>query len=460
MIPFPIPPHSLRSPAGEAIASVLQAALRAVDPAEAVRSHLCREGNYLTVEGRRYDLRRYRRVVVVAVGKAACPMAAAAAELLGERMSAGIVVTKDGHVRQQDRANTRLVLFESGHPIPDERGVEAAAAVFELLDGLTADDLLLALISGGGSALLTSPIPPLTLADLKTLTGQLLSCGATIDEINCLRKHLDAVKGGGLARRAAPATVLALLLSDVIGDALDVIASGPTVPDPTSYADAWGILEKYALVEGVPPAVKTILQAGLHGERPETPKPGDAIFEKVQNCIVASNRQALDAAALQARSLGWEVQILSDHLTGEARDAGAWLVEEAHRGVAKRIPGAPPRCYLAGGETTVTLRGKGLGGRNQEMALGMVAGLAGLKGVLAVTLATDGGDGPTDAAGAVVTGATVARAAALGLDAGAYLQNNDAYHFFEALGDLLITGPTQTNVNDLALVWIGDTPQD
>jgi hydroxypyruvate reductase len=285
------------------------------------------------------------------------------------------------------------------------------------------------------------------------MTTALLASGAAIQEINTLRKHLETLKGGGLARQARPARIVTLVLSDVVGDPLDVIASGATVPDPSTYRQAWHILERYDLLERVPSAVVTHLQQGLEGLVPETPKPGDPLFASVQNVIVGSNRLAAEAAVAQARQEGFNTLLLTTSLQGEARHVGRVLAGIGRELVASGQPAPRPACIVAGGETTVTLCGNGKGGRNQELALAAVLDLAGLESVLLVSLATDGGDGPTDAAGAVVTGATLDQAYEKGLDPSAYLKNNDAYHFFQALGDLIKTGPTMTNVNDLTIVF-------
>jgi len=319
---------------------------------------------------------------------------------------------------------------------------------------------VLCLISGGGSALMTAPVAGVSLADLQALTQTLLACGATINEINTIRKHISQLKGGQLARLAAPATVVSLILSDVVGDPLDVIASGPTVPDPSTFADAWSVLTHYGVENDIPAAIKAHLLAGRAGQLADTPKPGDAIFDRVQNVIFGSNRLAAMAAAETAARLGFEPLLLTTYIEGEARQVGqvaAGLAKGLVRGETMHPAGqfiARPACLIFGGETTVTLQGDGKGGRNQEMALAAALALAGWPHILVACLATDGTDGPTDAAGAFADGATVARAAELGLDAASYLVRNDAYHFFAPLDDLIMTGPTRTNVNDLTLILV------
>jgi hydroxypyruvate reductase len=456
---------SLRAlPWGAGAARVLAAALAAVEPGAAVRRFLRRNGEALHVGGRAYDLARFERVLLLAVGKAAAPMAAAAADVLGERLSAGLVVTKalqiaDCRLQIESQPNLQSVIYnlqsvEAGHPIPDERSVAAGEAAAATLRGAGERDLVLALLSGGASALLTLPAPGVALDDLQALTRALLASGASINEINTLRKHLDRVKGGGLARLAQPATLAALVLSDVVGNPLDVIASGPAVADTSTFADAWAVLERYGLAERAPAPIAAHLRRGLAGAIPDTPKPGDAALADVTHVLVGSNALAAEAAMRAAREEGFSPLLLTTFLQCEAREAGRMLAAVAREIAASGNPIARPACVIAGGETTVTLRGEGRGGRNQELALGAVADMAGLEGAALVALATDGDDGPTDAAGAVVTGETLARARSLGLHPAGALARNDSYPFFAALGDLLRPGPTQTNVNDLAFVFV------
>jgi len=339
--------------------------------------------------------------------------------------------------------------------VPDEAGRLAALHIVDLLREATADDLVLCLISGGGSALMTLPVEPITLGEMQQITDAMLRAGASINELNAVRKHLEVLKGGGLARLAYPAQVISLMLSDVVGNPLDVIASGPTVPDTSTFRDAYEVLGRYSLLDSAPLAIRQRLEEGLRGGAAETLKPGDPILERVQNVIVASNDIAARAAVRQAQALGLNSLLLSTYIEGEAREVAKVLVGIAREMRASGSPVAPPACLVIGGETTVTVRGDGRGGRNQEMALMAAMRLQGVQNVMVACLATDGSDGPTDAAGALAEDDTIARARALGLDAWDYLQRNDSYHFFSALGDLLLTGPTNTNVNDLAfvLVW-------
>ncbi|MBN1995373.1 MAG: glycerate kinase [Anaerolineae bacterium] len=444
----------------------MRAALQAVDPAQAVRRCLHLTENNLIVSDphgpeQTYHLADFDRVLVVGGGKAGAPMAAAAAEVLGDYLSGGVVLVKHKHTLADPTATGLIEIIEAGHPLPDQAGVRGAQKIIDLLHSATARHLVLCLISGGGSALLTAPVAGVSLADLQALTQILLACGAPIHQINTVRKHLSRLKGGQLARWAAPATVVSLILSDVVGDPLDVIASGPTVPDPTTFADAWTVLTRYRVENDIPAAIGRHLTAGLSGQLADTPKPGAPVFDRVQNIIVGSNRLAARAAADTAEKLGFDLVLLTTFSEGEAREVGrvvAGLAKGLARGETMHPAGRPiakPACLILGGETTVTLRGNGQGGRNQEMALAAALALTGWDNVLIACLATDGTDGPTDAAGAFADGTTVARAAALGLDAADFLARNDAYHFFEPLGDLIMTGPTRTNVNDLTLILVG-----
>jgi hydroxypyruvate reductase len=443
---------------------IMHAALTAVEPGAAVKRHLRCTARRLSIkdpEGteQSYDLDDFDRVLVVGGGKAGAPMAAAVAEILGQRLEGGVVVVKQGHVLKDSTAASPIQIVEAGHPVPDEAGLKGAGRITDVLRGATSHDLVLCLISGGGSALMTSPAPGISLADLQTLTQILLRCGATINEINTIRKHISQLKGGQLAQLASPAPVISLILSDVVGDPLEVIASGPTVPDPTTSSDAWSILVRHGIVDDVPPSITSHLRAGLEGDVPDTPKPGNPIFQNVQNVIIGSNRLAAYAAAEEAQRLGFDTVLLTTFLEGEAREVGKVIAalakglirDETRHPAAK--PLSPPACLILGGETTVTLQGDGKGGRNQEMALAAAMSLDGWDDVLIVCLATDGTDGPTEAAGAFADGSTIARATQLGLTAQTYLVRNDSYHFFEKLGDLIHTGPTQTNVNDLSLVF-------
>ncbi len=431
------------------IVSILERALDAVDPATAVERHLERERDTLRIGDARYDLDTFSDIYVVGAGKAGAPMAQAVEEILGDRVTTGCMNVKYGYALPTQK----IELTEAGHPIPDRQGVEGARRIAELSDEAGPDDLVLCLISGGGSALMTLPVEGITLEDMEALTDALLRAGATINEINAIRKHVDRLKGGKLARLANPARVVSLILSDVVGDPLDVIASGPTVPDTSTFTEAYNLLERYDLLETVPASIVDHLRCGKEGEIAETPKPGDAIFCASQNVVVASNEIAARAAVREAMGLGFNSLLLSTFVEGEAREVAKVFVALAKEVRNSGDPVPRPACIMAGGETTVTLRGDGKGGRNQEMALSAAIGLEDLEDVAIVCLATDGTDGPTDASGALADDDTLRRAKERELDPWHYLENNDSYNFFAPLDDLLMTGPTNTNVNDLTFVF-------
>ncbi len=428
---------------------IMRAALRAVDPAQAVRNTMHLDGTTLHIGSVRYDLNRYRRVLVVGAGKASAPMARAAEELLGDRVAAGLVNVKYGYTDQTDR----IRLHEAGHPVPDQSGLDGTQEIVRLVEDAGADDLVLCLISGGGSALLMLPEEPVSLTDYQQLTNLMLRSGATINQVNTIRKHIERVKGGRLAQLAAPATIATLILSDVVGNPLDFIASGPTVPDTTTYGDALDVLKQFTLLDQIPASVRERLERGARGDLPETPKPGDALFEKVSTLVIGSNDIAAEAALAEARALGFQALLLTTYLEGEARDSGKLGAALAKEMVNRLGPVEPPGCLVLGGETTVTVRGEGKGGRNQEIALAAGIALAGLERALVAALATDGSDGPTDAAGGFADGHSVERARAAGLDDRAALNRNDSNAHLAAIGDLIVTGPTNTNVNDLLFVF-------
>ncbi len=430
---------------------IFRSALEASDPVSAVLRHVRVAGSVLTAGNRRYRLDSFRKVYVAGAGKAGAAMAQAMERLLGRRIAGGWVSVKYGHLAKV----RRVELHECGHPVPDEAGVRGAERIAALARNAGAQDLLVFLVSGGASALMPAPAPPVTLAEKQTVTRLLLASGASIHEVNAVRKHISLLKGGQLARLAQPATVLSLLLSDVIGDNLDVIGSGPTAPDSSTFAAARAVLEKYDLAGKAPPSVLGRLESGMRGEIPETPKPGDMLFERVQNLVVGSNTLAVAAAAAEARRLGLRPLVLSTLIEGETRDVARMHAAIAREAVLSGRPARPPVCLISGGETTVTLRGSGLGGRNQEFVLAAAIDLAGVNNVVILSGGTDGTDGPTGAAGAIADGRTVARARELGLDAAGMLAANNSYRFFEPLGDLVRTGPTNTNVMDVRLVLIG-----
>lgn len=444
--------------ARETLLSVVRAGLDAVAPDTAVLRHMRLEGNTLRVfsagEESRYDLAAFRRIVVLGAGKGAAPMSAAVEDLLGDRIADGLIVVKYGHGGRSLRVRQR----EAGHPVPDMPGVEATRELLEMARAAQASDLVVCVLTGGASALTPALMPGLSLSDVQALTTGLLGCGADIHEINTVRRHLSAFGGGNLARAVWPATLLALIVSDVVGDDLHAIASGPTVPDPASYADALRVLEARRMGDKVPAAVLRHLREGAAGAVPETPKPGDPIFGKVRNVLVATNRQALDAAAEEARRQGFIPRVLTSELRGEARERAGELAAAALKAQAELRPGDRPLCLLAGGETTVTLRGGGRGGRNQEMALTALIALEQSRGVHMVFVGTDGSDGPTDAAGGFAASGDLARLerAAPGMASAARraLDDNDSYAFLDRAGCLLRTGPTRTNVMDVAVALV------
>lgn len=454
----------------EDVAALVQAALAAADPEPLVREFLAR-----------FDLSSFENIFVVGVGKAGGSMALGVEKAFRGtgpvkgtsgaghegRITDGLVVVKDGH-----RVEGLERQVEAAHPIPDGRGIDAARGLLEMAGRAGESDLVICLISGGGSALTALPAPGLSLEDLQLAVGALLKSGADIGEVNAVRKHLTMAAAGRLAEAAYPARLLTLIISDVIGDALDVIASGPTVPDESSFDDALAVLEHYSLMEKLPPAVLTRLQAGASGEVEETPKLGDKFFTRVENHILASNRTALRAAAEAAAGLGYRVMRLEEPVIGEARDAAVRFVALARDEEGTRMDASgtklrsdaeqkgaqqesrKPFCLLAGGETTVTVTGEGAGGRAQEFTLAAAAAIDGFENITVFAFGTDGTDGFTDAAGAMADGSTVARARGLGLDPASLLRDNDSFTLFSALGDLIVTGPTGTNVNDIYGVLI------
>jgi glycerate 2-kinase len=437
---------------------IFQAALRAVEPEGLLARSLHLEGDTLEVRGQepplRLDLTNYERLVVLGAGKAAAAMAAALERLLGRRIDEGLVVVKDGYTAPLQRVRC----LEAGHPVPDQRGLSAAEQLAGLASRTGARSLAIVLVSGGGSALLPAPIPPLALPDKQAVTRALLACGAEIGEINCLRKHLSRLKGGRLVGLLGGAEVLTLILSDVAGDRLESIASGLTVPDPSTYADALGIARKHGL--DLPAAAREVLERGLRGELEETPKPGDPRFARVRNVLVGTNRTGLEAAGREAAALGYLPVILSSRIVGEAREVGRVYAAIAldQRRFHDLAAGQRPACILGGGETTVKVRGRGRGGRNQECALAFLEALAGAEpeaeGIHFLAASSDGSDGPTDAAGAFASVALLEESRRLGLEPASYLRENDSYGFFQRVGGLLRTGPTNTNVCDYQICLV------
>ncbi len=433
--------------------AIFTAGLRAVSPDTCVRRHLRVVEDRLFVGETSYPLDAVNRIFVVGAGKASAAMAQAAEAVLGDRIDRGLVITKYGHTLPLKR----IEVMEAAHPVPDENGVKATEALLNLAAEAGPEDLVLCLISGGGSALTPAPAKGINLADKQMATELLLGCGATIHEINTVRKHLSRIKGGQLCRLAGGASVISLILSDVIGDDLDIIASGATAPDTGTFADAVRLIEHFGLQRKIPPAVSELLSRGVQGELPETPKADDPIFDRAQNLIVGSISQALAASEEEARRRGFNPLVITSTLQGEAREVAGVLCAMAREVRHFNRPIAMPACLLSGGETTVTLKGPGLGGRNMELALAAAMALSSTPNTLLLSAGTDGTDGPTDAAGAFADSTTAARAIEMGLEPAGFLANNDSYRFFEKLGDLFVTGPTLTNVMDLQIVLVDGT---
>ncbi len=422
-------------------------AVSAVHPVQLIRRHVqIKAPATLVISGDDYVLPPQGRLIVLGAGKASAAMAQELEKVLeGHLRPEGFIVTKYGHALPLQQ----LELLEAGHPVPDEHSLEASRRFLETAAAAGENDLVILLLSGGASALLADVPEGASLADVQQLFTLLLNSGAGIHDINIVRKHLSKIKGGWLAQNIYPATLCTLVLSDVVGNDLSVIGSGPAVPDPSTFADTMAVLQKYRLSEQLPPAIRRYLDDGVAGVVPDTPKAGDVVFTKVHHYLAGTNHIALQAAADKARSLGYHPQVLSSETTGDAHTVAATLVA-----AARAYEGPRPACLLAGGETTVHVTGDGKGGRNQQLALAAAIALAGHEGITLLCAGTDGTDGPTNAAGAVVDHQTLERAAALQLDAQDFLQRQDAWTFFSKAGGLLVTGPTQTNVMDLMIMLL------
>jgi len=428
----------------------LEAALNAVDPVKIIKSKLSLENSILKVNGYSFDLENFQNIYIVGGGKASGSMAEAVEQILGERVTDGLVNVPHGSSHK-----TEIVkLHEASHPIPDEAGVRGTQLMLEIAKKAREDDLVICLISGGGSSLMPLPRNEISIADKRKITDHLLRCGATINEINTVRKHVSDFKGGWLAKRAYPATILNLILSDVVGDPLDFIASGPSVPDSTTFTDAIKVLKEHRLWSSAPARIKEVLLDGQKALIPETPKAEDAAFKKVYSVVVGNNRFASLAACRHLKSKGLNTLLLTSTMEGEARHVGTVLASIAREVFTSGDPVLKPAAIVAGGETTVTVTGKGMGGRNQEMTLAAGLRLTDVEGVVVASLSTDGTDGPTDAAGAITDGKTIIRAAEMKLNSEEFLVRNNSYNFFLNLGDLLFTGPTGTNVNDVSVIVV------
>lgn len=431
------------------VLEAVKEAIRAADSSSIIRRKVRLQGRKLIVESITLDLSLIERVFVIGGGKATLGMAIEIERILGNRITDGLVNIPDYSTPKP--GSHRVKLNEATHPIPSMKGAIGVEKMLKLVNKPTPRDLVICLISGGGSALMPLPIPGVSLTDKQQVAQQLLTSGANIAEVNTVRKHLSAVKGGRLAEKLYPATVLSLIISDVVGDRLETIASGPTVPDSTTYADARRVLQKYRVWNSTPLGARGAIEKGLAGFLRETPKPGSKIFRRVHNIVVGSNRQSCVAAAQTLRKKGYKTILLTAQIEGEARVVGHVLGSILSDINRTKFSLTSPVALIAGGETTVTVKGKGKGGRNQELVLAAALGIHGLSGVAIASVGTDGLDGTTDAAGAVADGTTVGRALKRGLDPEDFLENNDSYHFFKKLGDLIITGPTGTNVNDIII---------
>ncbi|MBN1958494.1 MAG: glycerate kinase [Desulfuromonadales bacterium] len=429
---------------------IFQAGLKAVEPGTAVKNKCRLDHEVLKIEGQNYPLDKFDKIIVIGAGKAGAPMAKALEEILGEHIAAGLISVKYGHV---DQLNV-VKIMEAGHPVPDDNGIAAAQAIYDLARTADEKTLVLCVISGGGSALLPLPVAGVSLEDKQNTTKVLLECGATIHEINAIRKHLSVIKGGGLAKAVFPGTLVTLILSDVVGDDLDSIASGPCVPDSRTFSDCQAIVEKYSISDRIPRSVMQRITDGVSGLIPETPKKEEAFFAKTQNVVVGSNFNALLTAKLKADELGYNSLLISSMLEGETRDVAANHIAIAREISVHGQPLKRPACLLSGGETTVKIRGKGKGGRNQEFVLAAALRISDLENIVVMSAGTDGNDGPTDAAGAIADHTTLSRAREDNLDPSGYLADNDSYHFFERLADLVKTGPTNTNVMDLRIILV------
>ena len=438
----------------EAVNSIFLKALESVAPSCLVKDYALKIQSY-------YSMKNFSDLVVIGFGKASYEMAKAIEEVFGsDLISGGIVITKYGHAQkqlsavsgQQSAQLKKIRVYEAGHPIPDENGIKATEEIIELLKTTDENTLVLCLVSGGGSALFVSPHEGMTLSEKQSVTDLLLRAGADITELNAVRKHMSKVKGGRLAELVQPSEIVSLMISDVIGDKLDVIASGPTAPDTSTFQDALNIIDKYKIRDRVPANVIEILHKGIEGLMPDTPKKDNPLFKNVQNMVIGSNAKALDVARDEAAGLGYEPEILTSEISGEARETAKWLADRAKEAKAQSNKGT--KCFISGGETTVVVRGKGKGGRNTELALAFAIEIEGVNGITFLSAGTDGTDGPTDAAGAVVDGETIQKAKSLGLNPREYLDNNDSYNFFKKIDSLLITGPTGTNVMDIQVLLV------
>jgi len=432
---------------------IINQSLLSVNPYQCAAVKINIRGDDLFIFEKKIDLNKINDIYVIGIGKAVIPMAKAVIDKIGNRITSGLIISKHQLEKKNRGFEEKIQLFFGGHPIPSRQSIESTKKLITFLKKVNENDLIINLISGGGSALMVLPYEGITLDDIKHLTNVLLKSGATIQEINTIRKHIDLIKGGGLARMTYPARMETLILSDVLGDQISMIASGPTSIDDTTYTDAWGIIHKYDIKNEIPESIISHLIKGMRGEAQETVKSGDEVMRNVTNNIIGSLTTAITSAEKAAKELGYNTIILSTKLIGEAREVGKVFGSILNNMVESDYLLKKPACVIAGGETTVTILGNGKGGRNQELALGAVGQIDSLRDCCLISIATDGEDGPTDAAGAFVTGRTKSRAKDKGLDHERYLANNDAYNFFDVMGNLVKIGSTGTNVNDLLFLF-------
>lgn len=429
---------------------IFEAGLSAVAPADCVNRVVSLKNSTLSISNSSYNLDEIENLIVIGAGKATPAMAVAIEKILGKHINGGLITTKYGHKLPLDYIET----VECGHPIPDDEGVKATLRLLSTVSNLTSKTLVICLFSGGGSALLPAPVHGISLKEKQQATKLLLEAGCTIDEINTVRKHISRIKGGLLAKAAHPAKVISLILSDVIGDRLDTISSGPTCPDNTTYKDCLKLIRKYGLEGQLPKSVADLIMERANNRRNETPNHQSHWFSKVQNIIIGNNKMALESAESKARDLGYKTLLLTSCLQGEAKEVGIVLSSIAKEVKLNGRPISRPACLLSGGETTVKIKGKGVGGRNQELALSAAIQIENLPDVVLLSCGTDGNDGPTDATGAIIDGKTVAEGVALGNSATEFLANNNSYSFFSDINRLIKTGPTGTNVMDVQIILV------
>jgi glycerate 2-kinase len=439
------------------VIKAMEAAINAANPRHLVQRTVRLGHGSLRVGSVKLSLAGYRRILVVGAGKASGYMGEELERILGSRITGGVVIVPE-YLRPFPKGS-RIEYRPGSHPIPSQMNIRAVEEMLRLVGKPKSDDLVIVLLSGGASALMESPVHGLRLADEQKMTSLLLKSGASIQEVNIVRKHISRVKGGRMAGLLKGSRVLTMIVSDVIGNELDAIGSGPTVPDSSTYKEALNVIEKYNLWSRIPSRVRVVVKQGLKGMRPETPKKNDSVFRQVTNLVIGTNRDSAEAAAASLKRAGYSTMILSTGLIGEAKEVGR-VLSSLIKGVRKNgIPLSPPAALVCGGETTVTVRGRGIGGRNQEAALAGAIEIAGSKGLVLGSIATDGVDGPTPAAGALVDGSTAVRGSRRGLNARKYLDDNNSYGYFSKLGGLLVTGPTGTNVNDIMIIAADARPE-